>query len=88
MLNLTIDKLKSIAKGRSIDGYQNMSKKKELEDLLSHRCKIPISLPRIQTYTFTKAYKTYTITKTCNFPKKAYKNSKAYIFIKNRKQYN
>ena len=33
MSNLTISELRSIVKGRNIDGWQNLSKK-ELEDLL------------------------------------------------------
>ena len=47
MLDFTISELRSIAKGRSTDGYRNMSKK-ELEYLFTQpqRPKLPIPLPR------------------------------------------
>ena len=46
MLNLTISKLRSIAKGTNIDGYKNMSKN-QLENLFtkSKISKIPIPIP-------------------------------------------
>ena len=47
MLDFTISELRSIAKGRSTDGYRHMSKK-ELEYLFTQpqRPKLPIPLPR------------------------------------------
>ena len=45
MLNSTISYLRTIAKGRNIDCYKNMSKK-QLEDIKPQRSKKPIPFPR------------------------------------------